>query len=104
MQSQVWTHFGLNNKGGRVDKSVTTVCVKLAKLQWRMQVANLMTHSKRRHRLAVRQSAPVPLFHLQLTGAPAREKNVKIFLQTAALKAELKPFTKVNDYGNKTYP
>lgn len=63
-------------------------------------VANLMTHSKRRHSLAVRQSAPVSLLHLQLTGAPAMEKNVKIFLQAAALKAALKSFTKATEHAN----
>ncbi len=42
-----------------------------AAVEYAGTVANLMTHSERRHSLAVRQSAPVSLLHLQLTGAPA---------------------------------
>lgn len=63
-------------------------------------MANLMTHSERRHRcVQLRQSAPVSLPHLQLTEAPAveekKKKTGRVFLQAA-----LKPFTKASEYAN----
>lgn len=65
-------------------------------------MANLMTHSERRHRcVQLRQSAPVSLLHLQLTEAPAVEEKKKAgyFFQAA-----FKPFTKASEYANvQTY-